>query len=114
VGEYYSAFAHTLDDANDNDCMQYCSQVQHPDFVGVGAYDLGNGKKKCFCNFSGGLPEDVNATDYSPVASYLFVDYGAGPVQSSDGRSSLSCYRYTPVSLFSVKLCLDVHSHFFN
>jgi hypothetical protein len=112
AGEWYSSFGHVLDDANDNDCMQYCTQVEHPDFVGVDLYDYGDGRRDCLCGFSGGLPQNVTVNSYSPNALYSSSYYGAGPVQSSDGTSGVSCYRYT-VSLFLVKLCLDVHSHCF-
>jgi hypothetical protein len=99
AGVYYSYFSHVLDNADDNDCMQYCSQVQHPDFVGVDVYDFGgDGRRWCFCSFSGGLPEDVDATSYSPVAEAI-QGSGVGPVQSSDRTSGASCYRYT-VSFF--------------
>jgi hypothetical protein len=92
--EWYSFFTTNLYDANDNDCMKWCSQVQHPDFVGVEIDDYGDGIMGCFCGFSGGLPEDVNATDYSPEANYYDTHPGDGPVQSSDGYSGISCYRY--------------------
>jgi hypothetical protein len=90
AGEYYSYFGHVLDDANDNDCMQICSQVQHPDFVGVSTHDYWVGRMWCYCCFSGGLPEDVDATDYN----MYYSNPGDGPVQSSNGRCDTSCYRY--------------------
>jgi hypothetical protein len=81
----YASIELVLNDANNNDCMKRCSQVQHPDFVGVSARDYGDGTRACFCGFSGGLPGegDVNG-----------AGYGVGPVQRSDGTSDISCYRY--------------------
>jgi hypothetical protein len=88
--------------------MKYCTQVRHPDFVGV-EVDDGGSYNACYCDFSGGLPGDVNGADYSPVAE-AFPGSGVGPAEKSTDDSSVkSCYRYTPVSLFLVKLCLDVH-----
>jgi hypothetical protein len=105
---HYASFGHVLNDANHNDCMKYCTQVQHPDFVGVELEDFGS-HIDCFCDFSGGFPGDVNANSYIPSATLSYSDSGVGPVESSDDSSGKSCYRYTPVSLFLVKLCLDVH-----
>jgi hypothetical protein len=92
--EWYAGINTLLYDANDNDCMKWCSQVPHPDFVAVEAHHYGDGKINCFCAFSGGLPEDVDGTDYNPSAVYQnSYSVGVGPVQSSDGPIS-SCYRY--------------------
>jgi hypothetical protein len=95
----YSGFITDINDANNNDCMKWCSQVQHPDFACVGVYDYGNGKRECFCGFSGGLPEDVDATSYSPVAEG-FPGSGVGPVQVVDVTPGVSCYRYDVSFLF--------------
>jgi hypothetical protein len=93
--DYFSGFGTDLYDANDNDCVKWCSQVQHPDFVAVEVYDYGYGAVECYCGFSGGLPGDVDATNYSPVASFDFSWFsGVGHVQSSDGSWGYSCYRY--------------------
>jgi secreted trypsin-like serine protease len=90
----YSYFGTYLSDANHNDCLAWCSQVQHPDFVGVEVDDYGDGTMECFCDFSGSLPEDVNRTDYSPVAWYISYHSGVGPVQNTTGTSGVSCYQY--------------------
>jgi hypothetical protein len=91
----YSRFSGILYNANDNDCMKWCSQVlPHPDFVAVEVQDYGDGKKKCRCDFSGGLPEDVDSTDYSPRAKDYISYSGVGPVQNTDGAYGFSCYRY--------------------
>jgi hypothetical protein len=94
--EYYSSFNTYLYDANDNDCMKWCSQVlPHPDFVAVETKDFGDGKMECACDFNGGLPGDVDGTDYSPSAEWYYSYYsGVGHVQSSDGSWGYSCYRY--------------------
>jgi hypothetical protein len=98
--QYYSYFSTYFFDANDNDCMKWCSQVQHADFVGVEVYDYGvddddDGTMECYCLFSGGLPGDVNETDYSPSAEWYSSYYsGVGPVQNSTGWYGYSCYRY--------------------
>jgi hypothetical protein len=101
AGKRYSYFAQDLYNTNHNGCMQYCTQVRHPDFVGIEVENYGS-FIGCSCDFSGGLPGDVDATDYIPSATFLYHASGVGPVQSSDGTSGVSCYRYT-VSLFLVK-----------
>jgi hypothetical protein len=102
---YYSAFSTYLYDANDNDCMAWCSQVQHPDFVGAEMYDYGGGKIECYCDFSGGLPYDLNGTDYNPAATSTSQYSGVGPVQTFKEKNGASCYRYS-VSLF-LTICLS-------
>jgi ADP-heptose:LPS heptosyltransferase len=73
----------------DNDCLAYCSQVKHRWFVGVSTGSW------CECLFSGGLPKDVDATDYNPTASRSFLAFAAtGPVQTTNGDPTISCYRY--------------------
>jgi hypothetical protein len=99
--ELYSFFATVFYDANDNDCVKWCSQVQHADSVGVSTYDYGDGTMVCYCHFSGGLPEDVDETDYSPSAQDSSYYSGVGPVQGSSGDYGGSCYRYS-VCLFLV------------
>jgi hypothetical protein len=76
--------------------MKWCSQVlPHPDFVAVETKDFGDGKMECACDFNGGLPGDVDGTDYSPSAEWYYSYYsGVGHVQSSDGSWGYSCYRY--------------------
>jgi hypothetical protein len=99
-GKYYSSFSTYLYDANNNDCMAWCSQVQHPDFVGAEMYDYGGGKIECYCDFSGGLPDDLNGTDYSPAATSTSQYSGVGPVQTFKETNGASCYRFE-VSGFS-------------
>jgi hypothetical protein len=106
--KWYSYFVAFLDDANDNDCMKWCSQVQHPDFVAVETYDNGDGRRRCTCLFSGGLPEDVDVTDYSPSATYSDREKGAGTVQSTNGWSGISCYRYDVSFLIVVRALFSI------
>jgi hypothetical protein len=80
--------------------LKYCSQVQHPDFVGADMYDYGDGKIKCYCDFSGGLPYDVDETDYSPAATSTSQDSGVGHVQTFERYYGASCYQFD-VSGFS-------------
>jgi hypothetical protein len=93
--EYYSFFGTYFFDANDNDCVKWCSQVQHADSVGVSTYYWGDGTMDCYCLFSGGLPGDVVYTDYSPSAEWYYSYYsGVGHVQNTTGTSGVSCYQY--------------------
>jgi hypothetical protein len=54
----------------------------------------------CSCIFSGGLPGDVNETDYNPHATDFGDHFGVGFVQNTTGTSGVSCYQYD-VSGFS-------------
>ena len=72
----------------DYDCLNLCSQVLHDDLVGVEIdYDFDT----CWCDFSGGIPSDIEYTDYDPSADG--IDYGVGAVLSSDGWTGVSCYK---------------------
>jgi hypothetical protein len=91
--DFYSDFEIDFVRGNDNDCIKWCSQVQHPDFVGV-EVDHRWSFVTCVCIFSGGLPEDVNRTDYDPHATDWGNDFGVGFVQNTTGTSGVSCYQY--------------------
>jgi hypothetical protein len=82
--------------SNDNECIKWCSQNLHPDFVGVQIdYDYESSELFCDCLFSGGLPNGINPrVDYSPAAFEFESFDGSGPVQSFPGPYRLICYRY--------------------
>jgi hypothetical protein len=80
--------------STDNDCMAWCSQNLHPDFVGINS-DPSPSDLNCECLFSGGLPSDINPEiDYSPAADNFASYDGFGPVQSGNPNRSAKCYQY--------------------
>jgi hypothetical protein len=96
VNNQYSWFMRGYQGINDNDCMVWCSQVQHPDFIGVHVlYFAAENARLCFCLFSGGLPGDVGQFDYDPVAFETRNLDGVGPIESFEYIPGASCYQYT-------------------
>jgi hypothetical protein len=83
------------------ECLNWCSQNPHPDLVGVEVY-RGKDYMICFCDFSGGIPDDLNVTDYSPAAYQLYEYEGVGSIETSDGYSNAVCYSYD----------VSIHFHF--
>jgi hypothetical protein len=80
--------------ANGNECIEWCSQNLHPDFVGTSEFQTPD-VSLCSCLFSGGLPKDIAATDYTPEVFVNFTVPGFGPVQAVQFYGAASyCYRY--------------------
>eukprot|EP00956_Cyclotella_meneghiniana_P024254 scaffold48469_cov36-Cyclotella_meneghiniana.AAC.2 len=107
-------------DVTDYDCLNWCSQVPHEDLVGV---EIDYDSDTCWCDFSGGIPSDIEYTDYDPSADDEYIDYGVDVVLSSDGTHGVSCYRndnysaYDGFSPVGIGYCLsgeeDYYSHIF-
>lgn len=98
---FYSALSvYWLDNVTDYDCLNWCSQVLHDDLVGVEIYYYYD---ECWCDFSGGIPGDIEYTDYNPSADDEYIDYGVGAVMSSTGAYGTSCYR-NDVSILNLTL----------
>ncbi|KAL7479768.1 hypothetical protein ACHAW6_005488 [Cyclotella cf. meneghiniana] len=89
----------------DTYCIDWCSQNPHPDLVGVEVY-CGLEGVSCLCIFSGGIPDDIEITDYHPAAAF-YRDYefddGVGAVLAADEDSDAVCYCYD-VSISFVNL----------
>jgi hypothetical protein len=94
TNSFYSEVAAMLPYANGNECIEWCSQNLHPDFVGTSEYKTPDGSL-CSCLFSGGLPEDIAATDYIPEVYINFTNSGFGPVQAFQFYGAATyCYQY--------------------
>lgn len=63
--------------------LDWCSQNDHPDLVGVSVYR--DWKVDCRCLFSGGRPTDLGPSDYNPPGYYGSEDalVGEGAVQTT-------------------------------
>jgi hypothetical protein len=83
---------------SDNDCINWCSQVLHPYFVGLEIDRRLSNSTLCNCNFGGGIiPSDVSYGHYNPNATHNETEPGLGEIQSSQGDPVEKCY----VSIFS-------------
>jgi hypothetical protein len=83
---------------SDNVCINWCSQVLHPYFVGLEIDRRLSDYTLCNCNFGGGqIPSDVSYADYDPDATHNETEPGLGEIQSSQGDRVEKCY----VSIFS-------------
>ena len=90
--EYYSAFVGDFDKTDPRVCLEWCAQIHHPNFVGV---EIDYDYNECWCNFSGGLPDDITMTEYNPPAGYTFsYGSGRGPIQTAGSVEGVLCYRY--------------------
>ena len=49
----------------------------------------------CICDFSGGVPDDINITDYTPAAELYYNYYnGVGAIVAANRNNYSVCYRY--------------------
>ena len=83
-------------DTDDSVCLEYCGQIIHPDLVGVEVQKLnGSQSTRCNCLFSGDVPEDIQLSNYDPVAAFIFDSANhsnSGPVAGSEGSVGVWCY----------------------
>ena len=80
----------------DEYCLDWCSQNNHPDLVGVSIYR--DWKVDCRCLFSGGRPSELGLDDYNPPGYYEpeYSPVGEGAVQTTSSFSTTmqheACY----------------------
>lgn len=93
--EFYSFITSTGLPARTTDtyCINWCLQNPHPDLVGVEIEHYDN-DVYCVCDFSGGLPLDINLSDYHPDADWYDNYDGVGAIFTTDGDPGIVCYRY--------------------
>jgi hypothetical protein len=99
LDESYQWYSSVLSDSlpirtKDTYCLDWCSQNPHPNLVGVEVYRFSYGVY-CLCDFSEGVPDGINTTDYRPSAYGVNDGFdGIGAILTSDGPSHSVCYRY--------------------
>ena len=85
---------------SDMECINWCAQQLHPEFVGVEIdrrLESSQNAVLCNCNFGRGqVPSDLTYFDYNPDATHSETEPGTGEIVSSNGDTAEVCY----VSIF--------------
>ena len=93
-GHYYSSTYKYFYSNDEQECIQWCANVPHPDLVGVEVDYYGSSEFKCYCDFTTRVPDDINVTDYIPTATGVVLYPGFGPIEEADNTTDVLCFQY--------------------
>lgn len=93
-GEYFSGTYKYFYSNDEQECIQWCANVPHPDLVGVEVDYYEPSEFYCYCLFTTRVPDDINVTDYIPNASGAAQYPGFGPIEEANNRTDVLCFQY--------------------